>query len=74
MAKRFRRDPTVLDVARAIADAVLKTRFDARRRDSTRDQATNAVIDTLHKTRTWLHHADFDEDGVAISGTERKLK
>jgi len=73
MARRFRRDPTTLDVARAIADAVMRTRFERRHRDSSRDAATNAVIDTLHKHHTWFHRADHDEDGIAIAGTERRL-
>jgi hypothetical protein len=74
MAKRFRRDPTTLELARAIADAVLRKRFEPRRRDSARDAATNAVIETLHKYGSWFHRSDFDADGVAIFGTERTLK
>ena len=74
MAKRTRRDPTTLELARAIADAVLDTRWKRRFRKDADDPATNAVIDTLHKYGSWFHQSDFDENGIAIFGTERKLK
>lgn len=45
---------TTLQLARAIADAVLKTKTRRRSKDSTKDAATQAVIDTLHATETWF--------------------
>jgi len=74
MARRARRDPTTLELARVIADAVLRERFEKRNRDSSRDAATNAVIETLHKYGSWVHRSDYDENGIAIHGTERALK
>jgi len=73
MAPNVRRDPTTLELARAIADAVLRKRRAKRHRDSSRDAATHAVIATLHRHHSWFHRADHDEHGIAISGTERSL-
>jgi hypothetical protein len=55
---------TTLELARAIADAVLRA-DPKRRRDSTRDPPTQAVIDTLHDTGSWFMDtgkADDDEE------------
>jgi hypothetical protein len=70
----MKRDPTTLELARMIADAVLKTRKKRRVRDSSRDPATNAVLDTLFKTHTWFLKGDPDSHGVIKSESERALR
>lgn len=55
--------PTTLDLARMIANAVLKT--DGRRnRDSTRDAPTQAVLTTLRRNRHWFMR--IDENGTIV--------
>jgi hypothetical protein len=63
---------TTLELARAIADAVLATSH-KRRKDSTQDAPTQAVIATLHATGTWFMRQARDDQGDYVGGTERPL-
>ena len=71
---RPRTDPTALDLARAIATAVLREAPRPRVRDSRRDVATQAVLRTLRRRRAWFMRFEVDGDGTIISGTERRLR
>jgi len=55
---------TTLQLARAIADAVLATTH-RRRIDSTQDAPTQAVLATLRRTGTWFIREPTDDDGLA---------
>jgi hypothetical protein len=63
---------TTLELARAIADAVLLA-GPRRRRENTEDGPTQAVLETLRQTGSWFMTAKHDRDGIAIGETWRPL-
>jgi hypothetical protein len=71
---RRARDLTCLELATVIARAVLAVADRPRRRDATRDPGTQAVLRTLHRTRTWFMRAESDGDGVIDYRTARRLR
>jgi hypothetical protein len=63
---------TTLQLARAIADAVLRT-DPHRHRDSEADAPTQAVLHTLHRTGTCFMTDDKDAAGAGIAETTRRV-
>jgi hypothetical protein len=63
---------TTLELARAIADAVLASNR-PRHRDCTTDAPTQAVLETLRQTGSWFMTAKHDRDGIARGDTWRPL-
>jgi len=63
---------TTLELARAIATAVLRAPH-WRRRDSRNDPATQAVLRTMRRHRVRFMTAKTDADGTFIGGTERAV-
>ncbi len=61
---------TTLELARAIADAVLATTH-RRNRNSVLDAPTQAVLSTLHANGSWFARATSDDFGVWKGETER---
>lgn len=57
---------TTLQLARAIADAVLRTSRQ-RHRDSVLDAPTQAVLDTLYRTGTWFTAEKDEEDDDVLT-------
>ena len=60
------RDLTTLELARAIATAVLRV-GPTRHRDSTRDAPTQIVLRTLEQTDHWFMRVRTDADGSILS-------
>jgi hypothetical protein len=73
---RLRISPTTLELARAIASAVLGTARAGRPRrvDSAEDPPTQAVLRTLRLNGAWFCVAELDEDGIEIAATTRPLE
>lgn len=61
---------TTLELARAIADAVLATTH-RRNRNSIIDAPTQAVLSTLRANGSWFSRASSDDVGVWKGETER---
>jgi len=64
---------TTLQLARAIADAVLAT-TQRRNKNSMMDAPTQAVLRTLEGNDAWFMRFSVDEDGIGIGETERRME
>jgi len=62
-----------LELARAIADAVLACRDVPRHASSLYDLPTQAVLQVLEERQLWFQTYDVTDDGIWIGGTERRI-